>query len=70
MHPPAYARLDQSNQIQFLRCCGTMTGSEIQLGGWADFVHGESLLWLREDIVVQIKGYLNPLIETDFVFRA
>ena len=67
VHPPAYARLDQSNQIQFLKCCVPMVGSLIQCIGWVDFVHGESLLRLREDIVPQVKGYLETLFETDFV---
>ena len=44
-----------------------MVGSLIQCIGWADFVHGESLLWLREDVVPQVQGYLEPLIETDFI---
>ena len=44
-----------------------MVGSLIQSIGWADFIHGESLLWLREDVVPQVQGYLEPLIETDFI---
>ena len=45
-----------------------MVGSLIQCIGWADFVHGESLLRLREDIVPQVKGYIETWIEPDFVF--
>lgn len=33
VHPHAYARLDQSNQIQFLKCCVVMVGSLIQCVG-------------------------------------
>ena len=61
-------RSKQSDSI--FGCCDIMIGFKIQFGGRADFVHSQCLLWLREDVVLQVKGYLETLIETDFVFRS